>query len=203
MEKISKISKVVDKVLKVGYWILVVSAVISILMLGVLCFAEPNADIMQGKWSITVGNMGLELADHVMENVQISQMQWMTVMIALISVVLGVFFFCYAIKLLRRILAPMIQEQPFVGTVSVDLRKLGWVIICSSIVMGIVENVGRAIVYVVCDIQNILLSENIVGVKLQFNLIDIKTILLGVLLILLSHIFCYGEKLQRQDDETL
>lgn len=202
MEKISKISEVVDKVLKVGYWLMVVAVVACILVLGVLCFSFTNEEIIQGEWIISLGagNLDLELAEHVIDNVQILRTEWL-VMIA--TLVLGVFFWCYIIKVLRKIMAPMIQEQPFAGTVSGDLKKLGWLIICASVVMGIFENVGYAIIYAAYDIQNLLLSENIVGVTLDFQLIDIKTIMLGVLVLLLSHIFCYGEKLQQQDDETL
>lgn len=200
MEKISKISKTVDKVLKVSYWVMAVVVVLSCLILGIGCFVFSNEYVMQEKWTIGVGNMNLELAEHVVDNVQILRTQGL-VLIA--TLVLGVFFFCYTIKVLRKILAPMIQEKPFVGTVSGNLKKLGWLIICSSVVMDIVENVGNAIIYAAYDIQNLLLSENIVGVELDFYMIDIKTILLGVLVLLLSHVFSYGEKLQQQDDETL
>lgn len=198
MEKISKISKTVDKVLKVGYWLLEVA--FSIVVLGVVCIPFANDNIIKEKWAISVGNMNLELAEQVIDSVQMYRAE-LWILVATLGV--GVFFCCYIIRVLRKIMAPMIQEQPFAGTVSGDLKKLGWLIICASVVMGIFENVGYAIIYAAYDIQNLLLSENIVGVTLDFQLIDIKTIMIGVLVILLSHVFCYGEKLQQQDDETL
>lgn len=198
MEKMSKISKTVDKVLKVGYWLMTVA--FCIVVLCVVCVPFANDDIIKEKWTISAGNMNLELAEHVTDSVQMFRTE-LWILIAILGV--GVFFSCYIIIVLRKMLAPMIQEQPFVGTVSGDMRKLGWLIICGSVVMGIMETVGSTIVYAAYDIQNLLLSENIVGVTLDFQLIDVKTIMLGVLVLLLSHVFSYGEKLQQQDDETL
>jgi len=201
MEKMSKISKTVDGYLKVCYWVVVVSVAVFILMAGIIRFGyHLNEDLVHEKWTISVGNMDLELADHVIDNMQVLWTDWTVLGV---NVIVGAIISCYGIKLLRKILAPMIQEQPFVGTVSGDLRKLGWLTIWGSIVYDLVDNVGNAIVYEAYDIQNILLSEKIVGVELEFIWLNIETIMLGVLLFLLSHVFCYGEKLQQQDDETL
>lgn len=201
MEKISKISKTVDKVLKVCYWLLAVMSVIAIVSLGLLYVAfNSEEDLLQETWTINAGNLNLELAEQVVDDVQIVQTEFM---VALVTIMVGVSIFCYTIKLLRKILAPMILEKPFVGTVSGDLRKLGWVMLCGGVVMDIVENVGNAITYAAFDVQRILLSEQIVSVDVDFNFVDVKTILLGVLVLLLSHVFSYGEKLQQQDDETL
>lgn len=200
MEKLSKISKVVDRILMVCSRVLVIVSVICVVLLGVLYFVGGTEEVMtEGTWSLDFGDVELQLAENAVTNEMVQ-----SEILFLVSVlVVGVVFFCYAIKVLRNILAPMIQEKPFVGTVSGDLKKLGWTLIIGNVVFGFVQAIVKALLYTTFDIQNLLLSDKIVGVECTITLFDVKSILLGVLLFLLSHVFCYGEKLQQQDDETL
>lgn len=200
MEKLSKISKVVDKFLLVTYRILIIVCVVCTVLLGVLYFVDPTGETMvEGTWSLGLGDVDLVLA----ENVVNYEMMKAEIIFLLSAMVAGVIFFGYAIKVLRSILAPMIQGKPFVGSVSGDLKKLGWTIIIGSVAFGIVQTIARTLLYTTFDIQNLLLSDKIVDVKCTIMMFDVKTILLGVLVLLLSHVFSYGEKLQQQDDETL
>jgi len=200
MEKLSRISKVVDKVLMVAYRILLIVSVVCTVLLGVVYFVDGAKDTMvEGTWSLGLGDIDLTLAENAVSN-EMMQSQ----IVFLVSVmVTGVIFFGYAIKVLRSILAPMIEGKPFVGTVSGDLKKLGWTVIIGSVVLGTVQAIVKTMLYTTFDVQNLLLSDKIVGVECTITVFDVKTILLGVLLFLLSHVFCYGEKLQQQDDETL
>lgn len=200
MEKMSKISKAVDKILMVCSRILMIASAVSVVFLGIFYFVEDFRDeMMVGSWSIELGDVELQLAEDAVTNDMLQ-----SEIIFLVSIlVVGVLFFCYVIKVLRSILAPMIQEKPFVGTVSGDLKKLGWTLIIGNVVFGIVQAIVKTMLYTSFDIQNLLLSDKIVGVECTITVFDVKTILLGVLLFLLSHVFCYGEKLQQQDDETL
>lgn len=200
MEKLSKISKVVDRILMVCSRVLVIVSVICVVLSGVLYFVGGTEEVMtEGTWSLDFGDVELQLAENAVTNEMVQ-----SEILFLVSVlVVGVVFFCYAIKVLRNILAPMIQEKPFVGTVSGDLKKLGWTLIIGNVVFGFVQAIVKALLYTTFDIQNLLLSDKIVGVECTITLFDVKSILLGVLLFLLSHVFCYGEKLQQQDDETL
>jgi len=200
MEKLSKISKVVDKVLMVAYRVLLIVSVVCTVLLGVIYFVDDAKDTMvEGTWSLSLGDIDLTLAESAVNN-KMMQSQ----IVFLVSVmVAGVIFFGYAIKVLRSILAPMIEGKPFAGSVSGDLKKLGWTVIIGSVALGIVQAIVKTLLYTTFDIQNLLLSDKIVGVECTITVFDVKTILLGVLLFLLSHVFCYGEKLQQQDDETL
>lgn len=200
MEKLSKTSKIVDKVLKVCYWLLVVSAAIVVLVYGLIAFVPSFADVQDASWSLNLGNIELVLADDVMSGKSHASAESVY---AIVSMVVLAGVTCYGIKLLRNILASMIKEQPFAGTVSADLKKLGLLVICGSIALGIVECVGTAIVYSVYDVSNILISDKVTAVNLNLGVVDIKTVFIGVLVFMLSHVFKYGEKLQQQDDETL
>ena len=200
MEKLTKISKPIDTILKIINILLITASVICTLIIGILTFVPYFADApMEGTWSLPLGNVKLELANGVagIEQIQVE------LIVAIVSVIVLTVFTCYCIKIMRNILTPMIQAQPFVGTVSRDLKKLGMVVIVNSIVFGIVNYIGTSAIYSAFDISSLLLSDKIVGVSINYSIIDIKTIFVGILLFLLSHVFSYGEKLQQQDDETL
>lgn len=200
MEKLSRISKVVDKILRVVSRILIITCVVCTVLMGVLYFVDgTEAVVEEGTWSLELGDVELQLAEDAVTH---EMMQSEIIFLGSVLVV-GVVFFCYVIKVLRKILAPMIQEKPFVGSVSGDLKKLGWTLIIGNVVYGIVQAIVKTMLYTSFDIQNLLLSDKVVGVECTITVFDVKTILLGVLLFLLSHVFCYGEKLQQQDDETL
>lgn len=200
MEKLSRISKVVDKILMVVSRILIITCVVCTVLMGVLYFVDDTGGVMtEGTWSLELGDLELQLAEDAVTH---EMLQSEIIFFGSVLVV-GVVFFCYVIKVLRQILAPMIQEKPFAGSVSGDLKKLGWTLIIGNVVYGIVQAIVKAMLYTSFDIQNLLLSDKIVGVECTITVFDVKTILLGVLLFLLSHVFCYGEKLQQQDDETL
>lgn len=200
MEKLSKISKVVDKILMVVSRILIITCVVCTVLMGVLYFVDgTEAVVEEGTWSLELGDVELQLAEDAVTH---EMLQSEIIFLGSVLVV-GVVFFCYVIKVLRKILAPMIQGKPFVGSVSGDLKKLGWTLIIGNVVYGIVQAIVKTMLYTSFDIQNLLLSDKVVGVECTITVFDVKTILLGVLLFLLSHVFCYGEKLQQQDDETL
>jgi len=202
MEKLRKISKVVDKILNVCYWFLIIAGAVVVMCFGLVAFVPSLRDtIMDGRWSVSLGSVDLELAKDV---VTYNDAIRVTAIVTMLSMVVLVIFTCYGIKLLRRIMEPMKKQQPFVGTVSRNLMKLGWVLIIGSLVFSVVNCVGAGLMQTTFDLSNLLLSDKVIGVKTDITMeIDATAILSGVLLLLLSHVFSYGEKLQKQDDETL
>ena len=200
MENLTKISKPIDTILNILSKLLISACIVLTVVLGAFIFIPSFADTgIEGNWSLTLGNVKLALAEGVAET---AQMKVMLISLTITMIVMTIFT-CYFIKILRNILAPMIQGQPFVGTVSGDLKKLGILLIVNSVVFGLVNAIGNAAIFSAFDISNLLLSDKIVGVSTNFSIIDTKTIFIGILVILLSHVFSYGEKLQQQDDETL
>lgn len=107
--------------------------------------------------------------------------------------------FWYGIRIIRHILAPMKEGQPFSKGVSRDFKKLGWFVI------------GYGIVYNVFDlfIKNQLAfrmlpvaGDGPVSVGIDHHL-DPTFLIIAFLLFLCSYIFRYGEELQQLSDETL
>jgi len=106
------------------------------------------------------------------------------------------------IKLLRKVLAPMIVGQPFDGTVSKNIKKLGIAVIVNGLAIDIAESVMSSMAFYMYDIAELILSDNISKIMVNSE-ISLDSVLVGVLVIMLSHVFRYGEQLQQQADETL
>lgn len=201
MEKLSKISKKVDTILKVVYWMLIVASAFVVVVFGLFAFIPGMAESpMHGNWILNIGNLELTLSKEMSQGIPFIRTE---TIVNMFTVAVIATFFCYGIKVLRKIMEPMKQEQPFVGTVSDNLKKLGWVIIIGSVVIGITSSIGCAMIYAEYNIYEMLLSDKVVEVSADFSAVDLKSVLLGALVLLLSHVFRYGEELQQQADETL
>lgn len=199
MEKIKNIASFLDRLLKLAFWLLIVCSAIVFIAFGVFTFVPGLADSDVGSWSLSIGNVDLQLADGVAQ-MKAMQVENFTTMLYLAVIVI---FSGYGIKVLRKIMAPMIAGKPFDGSVSGEVKKLSYILIVGSIAYGVVGSVANALTYVAFDLNNLLLSDKIVGVTVDFELVDVKTLLLGIIIYMLSYVFAYGEQLQKQDDETL
>jgi hypothetical protein len=122
--------------------------------------------------------------------------------VTLIMALLVIALTCYMVKQLRNVLAPMIEGQPFKGTVSGNIKKLGIAVIVSGFVGDVAESVMSNFAFYMYDIAELILSDNISEIMVNSE-ISLDSILVGVLVIMLSHVFRYGEELQQQADETL
>lgn len=199
MEKIKNIASFLDRLLKLAFWLLIVCSAIVFIAFGVFTFVPGLADSDVGSWSLSIGNVDLQLADGVAQ-MKTMQVENFTTMLYLAVIVI---FSGYGIKVLRKIMAPMIAGKPFDGSVSGEVKKLSYILIIGSIAYGVVGSVANALTYAAFDLNNLLLSDKIVGVTVDFELVDVKTLLLGIIIYMLSYVFAYGEQLQKQDDETL
>jgi len=200
MEKLMKTSKTVDTILKVVYKILQVAGIIIFIGVGICLVAEaldklPPAELA----AISFGDVKLQFAKpQMVDNSFMVVEMGITMVMALIAIAVT----CYLIKVLRRVLVPMSAGQPFGGTVSTDIKKLGITIIAGGIIMDILENVGSNLAFYMYDVAEMFLSENISNITVDGE-ISMGSVLAGVLVIMLSYVFRYGEELQKQADETL
>ena len=199
MKKIKNIASFLDRLLKVAFWLLIVCSAIVFIAFGVFTFVPGLADSDVGSWSLSIGNVDMQLADGVVQ-MKAMHVENFTTMLYLAVIVI---FSGYGIKVLRKIMAPMIVGKPFDGSVSGEVKKLSYILIVGSIAYGVVGSVANALTYAAFDLNNLLLSDKIVGVTVDFELVDVKTLLLGIIIYMLSYVFAYGEQLQKQDDETL
>ena len=200
MEKLMKTSKTVDTILKVVYKILQVAGIILVVSIGICIIAQlvdklPATELTE----VTVSDVELIFKEPLLIN---NTQALIEMSVTMVLAVLVIAITCYMIKLLRNVLAPMIVGQPFNGTVSGNMKKLGIAVIVSGLVMDIAESVMSNLAFYMYDIAELVLADNISKITVN-NEISMDSILVGVLVIMLSHVFRYGEELQQQADETL
>ena len=200
MEKLMKTSKTVDTILKVVYKIMQVAGIILLVSIGICIVAQfvdklPMAELT----SVSVSDVELIFKEPILIDSGKAVIEMVaTLVVALL--VIGIT--CYMIKLLRKVLAPMIVGQPFDGTVSKNIKKLGIAVIVNGLAIDIAESVMSSMAFYMYDIAELILSDNISKIMVNSE-ISLDSVLVGVLVIMLSHVFRYGEQLQQQADETL
>jgi len=200
MEKLMKTSKTVDTILKVVYKILQVGGIIIFVGVGICLIAGALGQLPPAELtSVSFGDVELIFAEpQIVDNSFMAIEMGTTLVMALIAIAVT----CYLIKVLRKVLVPMIAGQPFDGTVSTNIKKLGITIIVSGIIIDLIEVIGSNLAFYMYDISELFLSENIGRVMINGE-IGLGNVLVGVLVIMLSYVFRYGEQLQQQADETL
>ena len=200
MEKLMKTSKTVDTILKVVYKILQVGGIIIFVGVGICLIAGALGQLPPAELtSVSFGDVELIFAEpQIVDNSFMVIEMGTTLVMALLAIAVT----CYLIKVLRKVLVPMIAGQPFDGTVSTNIKKLGITIIVSGIIIDLIEVIGSNLAFYMYDISELFLSENIGKVMINGE-IGLGNVLVGVLVIMLSYVFRYGEQLQQQADETL
>ncbi len=206
MEKLMSISRKVDKVLKffnrfliVGFSIIFVF--VAVALIGVAIGKMPEVE--KALLEITEVSIG-EVEFILKEPMAIEKSVFLKEMsIALLGAGVLVAVACYITHILRNILKPMIAGTPFDGTASKEIKKLGIILIVSELLASlesVIYNAANS--FWTLDIHS-LLPEEVSRINVTYNVLDGSIILTGVLVILLSYVFRYGEMLQQQADETL
>ena len=106
------------------------------------------------------------------------------------------------VRCIRRILDPMTQGIPFQDEISKNLKKLAKLSIILGIGLNLMQLAGQIMTVVIFDLQTLLISDKITHVTANFSF-DLTFLAVAAILLLLSHIFSYGQQLQQLEDETL
>ena len=198
MDQIVKTSKLVKKIVDVLFWVAVAGGAVSLIAVIAILIAGANGAPVQ--WlniSLTLGSCKLTLAEPP------TSRQW-TALWSLILVNILIFggASCYTLKILQRIFRPMAEGRPFDVSVSTALKKLAYAALFFGLVRFILESAVQSIMYKAFEIPLLFSSERVASCSVSV-ISDGSFIIFFVVLLLLSHIFRYGEELQRLSDETL
>lgn len=195
-EKMVQTAKALDTFFKILKRIIMICAVVCVIVLGiftVINFIAP--DSVTGKYFdfVYIGPRTFAFSEKVaQDNKVVLCYTWImvTASIAIISVA------CYAINLIRKILAPMTQGDPFHPAVGKEIRKLAF----ASLTIGIIQNIMNVVetLNVFTPFQNSPIESDTVNF-----LFDPSFLVVFFVLLLMSYIFQYGEELQKLSDETL
>ena len=103
---------------------------------------------------------------------------------------------------IRDILSPMKEGAPFHAAVGENLKKLAIHALELGVIINCMRMMGQAFVVHGYQLQQLLVSENILKVTFHYSF-DLGFLLIAAVLYLLSCVFRYGQDLQKLSDETL
>lgn len=197
MNKMQKTAKALDTFCKVLFWLAIAGSVIVAAATVILAFAGDKA--MSETSSLTLGSVTFNLAEGFGPDATYAS----GLIFSMIPVVaLGVATVIIGLNIIRSILAPMKEGVPFDGTMSKNIRKLGWFSLISGGVWSIITIIFESLMLVVYDFEKIFIGDAITDIVIESD-ISLDFIIVAAVIFLLSYVFRYGEALQQQADETL
>lgn len=119
--------------------------------------------------------------------------------IALLAVGAVCFAASYGIRQLRGILAPMKEGRPFEENMPRRLRNIAWTILAGGEGLQLVAVAERVILTKAYPLEQIFTPYKI---AYSFTM-DFSCVFIFCVVMFLSYIFDYGQKLQKESDETL
>ncbi len=210
MEKLKKTANGLDIVCKVLFWILIVAMALLLISFAVALIVDKDTfstNIANG-WTFSVGGgvsfklspeSGINLDYSPEDAWNFNMRPFLTAAMIIGFAVSGIIL--YALKIIRNMLKPMKNGEPFDSVVGSGFRKLGWFTIIIGVAVNVFEIFGKTVI-------TKLLINTLENADLPFEIAiqhtySVTFILVAFLFFLLSYVFRYGEELQKLSDETL
>ncbi len=198
MDKMIKSAGFFYTVTKVSRGIMRVAAWICAVVAG-LVWVFPESAFLNGTETLSFGPVSLTLIpDGMLAPVWMRSKLFAVLLLCVIAFV----FAMKVLAVLQDILEPMRQGRPFEDRVAADFRKLAWL---SLIGGGISEAVRLAVLALSLgnrDLMGYFNPETVQRVQLNYEL-NLWFVGVFILLMLMGHIFAYGQQLQQLSDETV
>ena len=198
MEKMINSAKFFHTFVKVGYAIFNAAAWICGVVAVVIWFL-PKSAFLGGEEMLSFGPVTItRITDGVLapEWVRLGVFEILLVAFAVLV------FICFVLRVVRRILEPMSQGQPFRENVADDIKKLAWICLIGGLVVEIAKTVGIALHLGRQDLMVYFNPAMVSKVEVEYSF-STWYIWVFALLMLMSHVFRYGQQLQQLSDETL
>lgn len=203
MEKLKKLSKITNIIFALALLLTVVQFIVNLVHLSTnqvaLLLENPGADSVKVS-GIVIENIHMDFWDEQSLSTKHVIKEAVTEFLAVtFSFAMNLFMICT----IRKLLKPMTLGQPYDGTVSRTLKKLG----IGCILICIVGNLIEALQIQSTHANFFEIAErNLIGVVSGIASgysIQLGYLFIGIVLLVFSLVFRYGEELQVQADETL
>lgn len=200
MEKIQLLAGNLDKFLKFIFWVVVIANMfIVVTIIWTMIAGNESVFWEQFVKQTTFNNLQITPADDFQPQMKDA---YALLVCRLVINIVWVIACGRGIVLIRNILQPVSKAEPFDGSISRNLKKLGILIFAAGVVLDVCEFIRIYADFRAFNLVEVLYSDKIEHVMLNGQ-IDLSFILVGFFVLLLSMIFRYGEELQQLSDETL
>lgn len=159
----------------------------------------PEDAFLNGTESLSFGPVTVVLkADGMLAPIWVRTGIFEQLLLALIVLI----FSCKVLKIMQNILEPMTQGQPFMETVGANLRKLAWFCLIGGFISEVATILGNALAFSQRELMHYFNPELVQSIEIDYQL-NMWFLPAFILLMLMSHVFTYGQQLQQLSDETL
>jgi hypothetical protein len=205
MEKIIKTAKGIDKALSILWVILITVSAIAViaLLIGVIFageIAEWDAFRSEGTATLTSGILKIEVDSLVLTEENFRALCGSMILVIVMACALSL----YTIRLFRGIMSEMKEGRPFSEAMPARIGRMAVVIFLYALIAPLFPVIPTFYFYRMYDISATLsgLPSRAVAVSFEYN-VNILGLIAGIIVLLLSMVFEYGARLQRESDEML
>ena len=197
-KKMKNLATTLDTIIKVSGEIFRAAGIVCAIM-AVLVAIFGEKMIALGETSLTLGFVKLYVSESMEINTGFMNAYIIVGLVVVTALCFAVFF---ALRLLNSILEPMKYGRPFEDQIPAKLRKLAWIVLGCGAFLQIAQVVEGVILLKAFDLEKIISSEAISKIEHNYTL-DLGFVLVFAVIMFLSYIFSYGQRLQQESDETL
>ena len=194
-KSLNKFFKVLQKIV----WIAVTVVLCVLAVLTAVSLIDGNALIGKVNATVDFGALSFEMMQ--MPAYSNAQMLWYAWGCAAVMLLFALITH-RGLKVLRKILAPMEQGNPFDPQIAHEIKKLANLTLVFGILQNIVNGVEATLLRYSDAVAQLMESGLIRSVSVNYTL-DCGFIVVYLILLLISYIFAYGAKLQQLSDETV
>ena len=195
--KIAKSTKQIDTFLKILRGITLAAAIVCVC--AGICLALFGEKMVADASSISIGAAKIQISEAYCPT--FGELKGIIYPALIIGFIGGITMW-YCLGVARKILEPMKEGRPFESGTSDKIRKLGFVVIGSGLILQLCRYFAAITEIRAYNLESFFRPEMVKGVEFSFEF-DINFIFIAAILFLMAHIFRYGEALQQESDETL
>ena len=198
-EKLIKNATIIDRILKILQGFAAAGVIVAALFIPLtLIFGEK---MIASADRLTIGELQLKLSGDMSAYLDMAKIK-SSIVVMLIGAILTAAAVWYCLRVLREILAPMKEGQPFASGIADKIRKLGWTVL----VTGAIAEIGGMITSVfelrAYQLDKIVSQGPVSEISYNYGF-RLWFVFAALIIFFLSYVFRYGEALQKESDETL
>ena len=198
-EKLIKNATIIDRILKILQGFAAAGVIVAALFIPLtLIFGEK---MIASADRLTIGELQLKLSGDMSAYLDMARIK-SSIVVMLIGAILTAAAVWYCLRVLREIVAPMKEGQPFASGIADKIRKLGWTVL----VTGAIAEIGGMITSIfelrAYQIDKIVSAGPVSEISYNYGF-RLWFVFAALIIFFLSYVFRYGEALQKESDETL
>lgn len=197
--KLTRSASVIDRFLKILQGFALAGMIVAAIFIPLTAILGEK--IIASSDSLSVGALQFHLAGAPESYLDIPSIK-VSIIVMLIGMILASAAGWYCLKVLREILSPMKEGNPFAEGISGKIRKLAWTVLIGGGVAELGTLISEIFEVQAYRIES-LLNPGVVESFTYNCSINLWFVIAAWILFFLSYVFRSGEALQKEADETL